>query len=118
MPVDDYYFLAAVARHLVSSLLKKSELQAAAVSHGADLVLVKPALPYLDVLARVKAETRLPTAAYQVSGEYAMLKAAAARGWVDEDRAMLEVLTAIRRAGADLVLTYYAETAAARLRRG
>ncbi len=85
---------------------------------GADLVMVKPALPYLDVLARVKAETRLPTAAYQVSGEYAMLKAAAARGWVDEDRAMLEVLTAIRRAGADLVLTYYAETAAARLRRG
>ncbi len=88
------------------------------VEEGADLVMVKPALPYLDVLARVKAELRLPTAAYQVSGEYAMLKAAAARGWLDEDRAMLEALTAIRRAGADLVLTYYAETAAARLRRG
>ncbi len=88
------------------------------VEEGADLVMVKPALPYLDVLARVKAELRLPTAAYQVSGEYAMLKAAAARGWLDEDRAMLEALTAIRRAGADLVLTYYAEPAAARLRRG
>ncbi len=88
------------------------------VEEGADLVMVKPALPYLDVLARVKAELRLPTAAYQVSGEYAMLKAAAARGWLDEDRAMLEALTAIRRAGADLGHTYYAQPAAARLRRG
>ncbi|HYM70275.1 MAG TPA: porphobilinogen synthase [bacterium] len=88
------------------------------IEEGADLVMVKPALPYLDVLARVKAEFGLPTAAYHVSGEYAMLKAAAARGWLDEERAMLEVLTAIRRAGADLILTYYAGAAAERLRRG
>jgi porphobilinogen synthase len=88
------------------------------IEEGADLVMVKPALPYLDVLARVKAEFGLPTAAYHVSGEYAMLKAAAARGWIDEERAMLEVLTAIRRAGADLILTYYAGAAAERLRRG
>ncbi|HXX36947.1 MAG TPA: porphobilinogen synthase [bacterium] len=88
------------------------------VDEGADLIMVKPALPYLDVLARIKAEFGLPTAAYQVSGEYAMLKAASARGWLDEGRAMMEVLTAIRRAGADLILTYYAGTAADRLRRG
>jgi porphobilinogen synthase len=88
------------------------------VEEGADVVMVKPALPYLDVLSRVKAEFGLPTAAYHVSGEYAMLKAAAARGWVDEHLAMLEVLYAIRRAGADLILTYFARAAAERLRRG
>jgi porphobilinogen synthase len=88
------------------------------VEEGADLVMVKPALPYLDVLTRVKAAFGLPTAAYHVSGEYAMLKAAAARGWLDEERAMMEVLLAIRRAGADLILTYFAGQAAARLRRG
>jgi len=88
------------------------------VQEGADLVMVKPALPYLDVLARVKAEFGLPTAAYHVSGEYAMLKAAVARGWLDEERAMLEVLVAIRRAGADLILTYFAGAAAERLGRG
>lgn len=88
------------------------------IEEGADLVMVKPALPYLDVLARVKAAFGLPTAAYQVSGEYAMLKAAAARGWLDEERAMMETLLAIRRAGADLILTYYAGAAAERLRRG
>jgi porphobilinogen synthase len=81
------------------------------IDEGADIVMVKPALPYLDVIARVKAEG-LPTAAYQVSGEYAMLKAAARNGWIDEPRAMMETLTAIRRAGADIIITYYAREAA------
>jgi porphobilinogen synthase len=88
------------------------------IDEGADIVMVKPALPYLDVLGRVKATFGMPTAAYHVSGEYAMLKAAAANGWLDETQAMFEVLTAIRRAGADLILTYFARTAAERLRRG
>jgi porphobilinogen synthase len=82
------------------------------VEEGADIVMVKPALPYLDVIARVKAECQLPTAAYQVSGEYAMIKAAARNGWIDEPRAMMETLTAIRRAGADIIITYYAREAA------
>jgi porphobilinogen synthase len=82
------------------------------IHEGADIVMVKPALPYLDVVARVKETFRCPTAAYQVSGEYAMLKAAAANGWIDEERAMLETLTAIHRAGADIILTYYARAAA------
>ncbi|HLW47653.1 MAG TPA: porphobilinogen synthase [bacterium] len=88
------------------------------IEEGADIVMVKPALPYLDVLARVKAAYGMPTAAYHVSGEYAMLKAAAANGWLNETAAMLEVLTAIRRAGADLILTYFARAAAERLRGG
>ena len=88
------------------------------IDEGADIVMVKPALPYLDVLGRVKAAFGVPTAAYQVSGEYAMLKAASARGWLQEEPAMLEVLLAIRRAGADLILTYFARDAAERLRRG
>jgi porphobilinogen synthase len=75
--------------------------------------MVKPALPYLDVIRRAKDATRFPMAAYNVSGEYAMLEAAAANGWLDERRAVLEVLTSIRRAGADLVLTYHAKDAAA-----
>ena len=78
------------------------------LDEGADMVMVKPALPYLDVLAAVKAESTVPVAAYQVSGEYAMIKAAAARGWLDENAAMLETVTAIKRAGADLILTYFA----------
>jgi porphobilinogen synthase len=82
------------------------------IEEGADIVLVKPALPYLDVIAKVKARFGQPTAAYQVSGEYAMLKAAAERGWIDEPRVMMETLTAIRRAGADIILTYYARVAA------
>jgi len=88
------------------------------IDEGADIVMVKPALPYLDVLARVKATFGMPTAAYHVSGEYAMLRAAAARGWIEEQPAMMEVLHAIRRAGADLILTYFARAAAARLRHG
>jgi porphobilinogen synthase len=82
------------------------------IEEGADIVMVKPALPYLDVLARVKDTFGYPTAAYHVSGEYAMLKAAGRNGWIDEPRAMLETLTAIRRAGADIIITYYAREAA------
>ena len=82
------------------------------VAEGADMVMVKPALAYLDVLWRVKREFSLPTAAYHVSGEYAMVKAAAERGWIDGPRVMLEVLTSIRRAGADRVVTYFAREAA------
>ena len=82
------------------------------IEQGADLVMVKPALPYLDVIRRAKGETRFPMAAYNVSGEYAMLKAAARNGWLDERKAVLEVLTSIRRAGADLILTYHARDAA------
>jgi porphobilinogen synthase len=82
------------------------------IEEGADMVMVKPALPYLDVLMRVKERFGYPTAAYHVSGEYAMLKAAARNGWIDEERAMLETLTAIRRAGADIIITYYAVEAA------
>jgi porphobilinogen synthase len=78
------------------------------VLEGADIVMVKPALPYLDVLARVRDRWGLPVAAYNVSGEYAMLKAAVANGWLDERRATLETLTGIKRAGADLILTYHA----------
>ena len=78
------------------------------LEEGADIVMVKPALPYLDVLRRVKEEFGVPTAAYQVSGEYAMIKAAAAAGWIDEPRAMTETLTSIARAGADIIITYYA----------
>ncbi|HEX2156908.1 MAG TPA: porphobilinogen synthase [Actinomycetes bacterium] len=82
------------------------------VAEGADMVMVKPAMTYLDVLWRVKQAFGLPTAAYHVSGEFAMVKAAAERGWVDGERVMLEVLTSIRRAGADLVVTYFARDAA------
>jgi porphobilinogen synthase len=82
------------------------------IEEGADIVMVKPALPYLDVIQRVKAEFGYPTAAYHVSGEYAMLKAAVQNGWLDERRAMLECLTSIRRAGADIIITYYAVEAA------
>jgi len=82
------------------------------IGEGADIVMVKPALPYLDVIARVKAEFGHPTAAYNVSGEYSMLKAAALNGWIDEPRAMMEMLTGIRRAGADVIITYFAREAA------
>ena len=86
------------------------------LAEGADMVMVKPGMPYLDVVRRVKDEFRVPTFAYQVSGEYAMLKAAAANGWVDHDAVMMESLLAFRRAGADGVLTYFALEAARRLR--
>jgi porphobilinogen synthase len=82
------------------------------VSEGADVVMVKPALPYLDVIRAVRERTEMPIAAYQVSGEYSMLRAAGENGWIDEPAAALEALTAIRRAGADVILTYYAKEAA------
>jgi porphobilinogen synthase len=82
------------------------------IAEGADFVMVKPALPYLDVLNRVKREFNFPTAAYNVSGEYAMIKAAAANGWIDEKRVVLELLTSIKRAGADVIITYHAKEAA------
>jgi porphobilinogen synthase len=82
------------------------------VEEGADIVMVKPALPYLDVVRRVKEATRVPVAAYNVSGEYAMVKAAAAAGYIDERTAVLEALTCIRRAGADIVITYHARDVA------
>ena len=82
------------------------------IAEGADAVMVKPALPYLDIVARVADAVHVPVAAYQVSGEYAMVEAAAANGWVDRQRAVLETLTAIRRAGAGTVLTYWAVEAA------
>jgi porphobilinogen synthase len=79
------------------------------VAQGADMVMVKPALPYLDVIRAVREAVELPVAAYNVSGEYAMLKAAAQKGWLDEKRATLETLTSIARAGADVILTYHAK---------
>jgi porphobilinogen synthase len=82
------------------------------LEEGADLVMVKPALPYLDVIRRVRDSFDVPVGAYNVSGEYAMVKAAAARGWVDEKRVVLEILTGIQRAGADIILTYHAKDAA------
>ena len=82
------------------------------IAEGADMVMVKPALPYLDVLYRVKHELGFPTVAYNVSGEYSMVKAAAANGWIDERRVVLELLTSIKRAGADMIITYHAKEAA------
>jgi porphobilinogen synthase len=82
------------------------------IDEGADIVMVKPAMPYLDIIWRVKERFAYPTAAYQVSGEFSMIKAAAERGWIEEERAMMESLTAIRRAGADLIITYFARDAA------
>jgi porphobilinogen synthase len=88
------------------------------IAEGADMVMVKPGMPYLDIVRRVKDEFRVPTFAYQVSGEYAMLKAAAANGWLDHDAVMMESLLAFKRAGADGVLTYFALDAARKLRQG
>ena len=82
------------------------------IEEGADIVMVKPALPYLDVLRRISETTELPLAAYNVSGEYAMVKAAAGNGWLDEERAVMEALTGIKRAGADIIITYHAPDAA------
>ena len=93
----------------VEEALREVELD---LAEGADIVMVKPAMTYLDVISRVKTRFNQPTAAYWVSGEYAMLKAAAANGWIDETRAMMESLMAIRRAGADIIITYYAREAA------
>ncbi|MBC9718693.1 porphobilinogen synthase [Streptomyces sp. TRM66268-LWL] len=86
------------------------------LEEGADMVMVKPAGPYLDVLARVAAEVDVPVAAYQISGEYSMVEAAAQRGWIDRDKAMMETLAGIKRAGASMILTYWAVEAARQLR--
>ena len=93
----------------VEEALREVELD---LEEGADIVMIKPALAYLDVIWRVKSTFAVPTAAYHVSGEYAMLKAAARNGWIDEPRAMMESLTSIKRAGADMIITYYAREAA------
>jgi len=86
------------------------------LEEGADIVMVKPALPYLDLVYRVKQEFNVPVAAYNVSGEYSMIRAAGINGWIDEERATLEVLTSIKRAGADMILSYFATTVAKHLR--
>jgi len=86
------------------------------LEEGADVVMIKPALTYLDVISRVRDTFDVPVAAYNVSGEYAMVVAAAEKGWLDRDRAMMEMLLSIRRAGADMILTYFAKDAAAYLR--
>lgn len=85
------------------------------IEEGADIIMVKPAMPYLDVLRRIKTDFAMPTAAYQVSGEFAMIKAAAERGWLDHDRVMMESLISIKRAGADLILSYFAKDAVEKL---
>ena len=100
-----------LVRHLDAQLAVGLDLQ-----EGADMVMVKPGMPYLDIVRRVKETFRLPTFAYQVSGEYAMLKAAAQNGWLDHDAVMMEALLAFKRAGADGVLTYFALEAARKLR--
>ena len=85
------------------------------IQEGADIIMVKPALPYLDVITRVREAFDIPVAAYNVSGEYAMIKAAAQLGWIDGERAMMECLLSIKRAGADFIVTYFAKEAAERL---
>ena len=92
--------------------LKEVELD---LEEGADMIMVKPAMPYLDIISRVREISPVPLAAYNVSGEYAMIKAAHLKGWIDGEKAMMETLTAIRRAGADLILTYFAKEAASLL---
>ena len=82
------------------------------IEEGADMIMVKPALPYLDLIRDARTRWDVPIAAYQVSGEFSMIMAAARNGWIDQDRAMMETLTSIRRAGADIVLTYFAKAAA------
>jgi porphobilinogen synthase len=89
--------------------MKEIELD---IAEGADMLMVKPALAYMDVIYRVKEATNLPVAAYNVSGEYAMVKAAALNGWIDEERVVMETLIGFKRAGADLILTYHAKDAA------
>ena len=86
------------------------------IDEGADIVMVKPALAYLDVIAKARKEFDLPVAAYNVSGEYSMVKAAAANGWIDDPRVTMEILTSIKRAGADIIITYHAKDAARWLR--
>ena len=88
------------------------------LEEGADLIMVKPGLPYLDIISRVRDEYDVPVAAYQVSGEYAMLEAAASNGWIDGDQALIESLQCLHRAGADILISYGAERAAALIEKG
>jgi porphobilinogen synthase len=88
------------------------------VEEGADIIMVKPALPYLDIIRRAREEFDLPIAAYNVSGEFSMIKAAAKLGWMDGEKAMMEALTSIKRAGADIIITYFSMEAAKILRNG
>ena len=97
--------LALLLRGLHRLLLREAEQD---VLEGADMLMVKPGLPYLDIIRRLKDELRMPTFAYQVSGEYAMIKAAAANGWIDGEKVMMESLAAFKRAGCDGILTYFA----------
>jgi porphobilinogen synthase len=99
----------------IREALREVELD---VQEGADIIMVKPALAFLDVIKAVKDTFQMPTAAYNVSGEYAMVKAAAKMGWLDENRVMLESLTSIKRAGADIIITYFAEAFAELRQRG
>ncbi len=99
----------------VAEAVREASMDAA---EGADIVMVKPALAYLDVIRAVSDEVNLPIAAYNVSGEYAMIEAAAERGWIDRDRIVMETLTGIRRAGADIIITYHALHAAKLLAKG
>ncbi|MFW6287019.1 MAG: porphobilinogen synthase, partial [Candidatus Sumerlaeota bacterium] len=87
------------------------------IEEGADMIMVKPALAYMDIISEARARFEMPLAAYNVSGEYAMVKAAAEKGWIDEERVMMETLTSLKRAGADMILTYFAPAAAEVLRR-
>jgi porphobilinogen synthase len=87
------------------------------IEEGADIIMVKPALSYLDIIQRLKTTFRVPVAAYNVSGEYAMVKAASQNGWVDGEGVMMEILTSIKRAGADLIISYHAKEAASILRK-
>ena len=109
--------LEGFTRSLGKEIGRGSTVQLAYVAEGADLVMVKPALAYLDVLRRVRDAVDVPVAAYNISGEYSMLEAAAANGWIDREPAILETLLSIRRAGADVVLTYWAAEAARLLAR-
>ncbi len=85
------------------------------IKEGADMVMVKPALAYLDIIQQIRQYTNLPVVAYNVSGEYSMIKAASQRGWIDENKVVLETLTSMKRAGADLILTYFAKQVAQQL---
>ena len=108
MPDLDKTELLATLRAELTAELGRSKARALDAAEGADILMVKPALSYLDVISDVRAKFSLPVAAYNVSGEYAMVKAAAAKGWVDGDRIAREILLSIKRAGADMILSYHA----------
>jgi porphobilinogen synthase len=118
--LNDEADIGAVVKEIIAAVRSRGDeaLREVAldIAEGADMVMVKPGMPYLDIVRRVKDEFKVPTYAYQVSGEYAMLKAAAQNGWLDEKACVLESLLAFKRAGADGILTYFALDAAAWLK--